>query len=425
MAVCAFALAIPLGVAAFIGHINATPLVTATAPVKPPQPNGYELYVRASNAIKPANPPVDAVLEIKTITDPKVRAQRYNMQRKEAWLAQNKAGFALFERAQKADSLAPPIYQFGRNSPGNALRQMARYKIIESNAHWQRGDSNAALHSGLDIVQLGYDIQRGGGHMDFLVGNALNHMSRVTTSDTIEHLSARQARVAARRLEKLLAARWTLEKAFIEDRERSQQEWLATFKKPDWRTEALFWRKVYGGPLTWKERWRAQTISKRQIMADFDLLYQRVISNARLTYGIKGKPPVALDNPFVSGSQRALDGIPLTQASVLTTARVLMLRLALRAYQIEHGTPPRDLQSLVPAYIQAVPADPFGKGEPLRYKTDGVIYMLWSIGPDEKDNGGTPISWKNKAPTRYADEREKLPSIGDYSPGDYVAGKNH
>ena len=104
-----------------------------------------------------------------------------------------------------------------------------------------------------------------------------------------------------------------------------------------------------------------------------------------------------------------------------------MLRLALRAHQLERGAPPPNLQTLVPDYIKAVPIDPFGKGAPLRYKTDGKTYVLWSIGPDGIDNGGTPVPWFNPKRVRklYADERERLPHVNDDSLGDIVAGRNH
>lgn len=230
--ICALALAIPLGVAAFIGHINATPMIAATSPAKAPNPNGYDLYVAASNLIRPANPAVDANLDTKIIKDPKLRAQRYSLKRKEAWLAQNKAGFALFKQAQKAESLAPPS-----SNNGKELRQMARYKVIESNTHWQRGDADTALNIGLDVAQLGYDIQRGGALIDFLVGAAIGQMASRATGDTVELVSAQTAKHGARRLENLLVTRRTLDVALAEDNAHVQQDWLRLFQNPAWRAE--------------------------------------------------------------------------------------------------------------------------------------------------------------------------------------------
>ena len=423
--ICACALAVPLAVAAFIGHINKTPTIAATAPMKPPNPNGYDLYVAASNLIRPANPAVDANLDLKTVTDPKIRAQRYSLKRKDAWLAQNQAGFALFERAQKADSLAPP---FDKSSYDNskAIRRMARYKVIESNAHWQRGAHNRALQSGLDIAQLSYDMQRGGGITDYVTGNALQSLSRTTTSDVIEYLDAKQARAGARRIEKLLGSRWTLEQALSEERLRSEQDWLRKFDNPNWRADYFYYQILWFGPLTWKERVTQKTVSKRQIVDDTNRIYQNAIRNARTDYGTGVAWSLFPNNPFVSRLSNLLERYRFSEARELTGDRLLMLRLALRAHQLEHNAPPPDLQALVPNFIKAVPIDPFGKGAPLRYKTDGKNYRLWSIGPDGRDDSGKPIDWLKDAPKPYADEREKLPRLWTKdSLGDYVAGKNH
>lgn len=426
VAVCALALAIPLGVAAFIGHINKTPIVAATPPAKAPNPNGYDLCVRAANTITPANPPVDANLDTKIITDPKIRAQRYSLARKDAWLAQNKAGFALFEQAQKADSLAPPS-----SNNGKELRQMARYKITESNAHWQRGNYDAALQSGLDIAQLGYDIQRGGAFVDMIVGNAISGLASRATGDTVELVSAPAARNGARRLEQLLATRWTLDKALIEDKARVQQDWLNYFATSDWRADFVRHDQSLSATwgtesLTWKQRCLTHVTSKHKILSDLNLTYERAIFNARLPYGIEGKPQIPLGNPFIDKTY-AYRTRRFSSTRALTSDYILLLRLALRAYQLEHGAPPPNLQALVPAYLNAVPADPFGKGEPLRYRASGKTHVLWSIGPDGKDDGGTPIPWRNKKANRkiYADERERLPFVNHDSMGDYVAGKNH
>ena len=424
--ICALALAVPLGVAAFIGHINATPTIAATAPAKPPNPNGYDLYIQASNSIKEAKPSVDAILDLKPPTDPKLRAQRYSWKRKDVWLAQNKAGFALFKKAQQAQSLAPP---YGAKSQGREIRQMARYKVIESNAHWQRGDFNAALQSGLDILQMGYDSRRSGNQWDWMTGNVMSALTRGTTGDTIEHLNVQQARAGAQRVEQLLATRWTLEQSLAEEKAREKRDWLDYFATPDWR--AAFMREhdrattTWGGdPLTWKQRALIRITSKRQILADLDKVYERVIANARLPYGAVGQPQITVGNPFVDETYIHLARRGFNSARALNSSQLLMLQLALRAYQIEHGAPP-NLQALVPNYIKAVPVDPFGNGAPLRYKTDGKTYTLWSIGPDGRDDGGKPIQWRKKAPIRYSDEREKLPFINDDSRGDYVAGKNH
>jgi hypothetical protein len=68
----------------------------------------------------------------------------------------------------------------------------------------------------------------------------------------------------------------------------------------------------------------------------------------------------------------------------------LELALALQIYHREHGSFPDSLSPLAGAIVDEIPADPFGHGEPLRYRraADGSA-TLWSIGPDEVDDDAT------------------------------------
>ncbi len=50
---------------------------------------------------------------------------------------------------------------------------------------------------------------------------------------------------------------------------------------------------------------------------------------------------------------------------------------------------PRELSELVPDYIKKVPADPFApEDSPYIYKVEGATWMIYSYGPDRKDDKG-------------------------------------
>jgi hypothetical protein len=70
--------------------------------------------------------------------------------------------------------------------------------------------------------------------------------------------------------------------------------------------------------------------------------------------------------------------------------QMIVTAIALKRYQLKHGNYPPDLNSLVPEFVPAVPLDPVD-GQPLRYrlKTDGT-FLLYSVGPNGKDDGGNP-----------------------------------
>jgi len=68
----------------------------------------------------------------------------------------------------------------------------------------------------------------------------------------------------------------------------------------------------------------------------------------------------------------------------LRTARAA---LAVQRYRLVAGELPDALTDLVPAYLDAVPSDPFD-GNDLRYDKLGAGFVVYSIGDDLRDNGG-------------------------------------
>ena len=68
----------------------------------------------------------------------------------------------------------------------------------------------------------------------------------------------------------------------------------------------------------------------------------------------------------------------------LNTARV---GLAVQRYRLASGKLPETLAELVPAYLDAVPKDPFD-GKEMRYKKLETGFVVYSIGEDGSDDGG-------------------------------------
>ena len=80
------------------------------------------------------------------------------------------------------------------------------------------------------------------------------------------------------------------------------------------------------------------------------------------------------------------------EASARATAAEDTLRVAVAAerYRLKTGEFPKQIADLVPAYLPAVPIDPYD-GLPLRMKTTAEEVLVYSVGKDGKDNGGLEL----------------------------------
>src|SRR5262249_58284858 len=59
----------------------------------------------------------------------------------------------------------------------------------------------------------------------------------------------------------------------------------------------------------------------------------------------------------------------------------------LAGYGAEQGRYPKELEALAPAHLARVPQDLFS-GKPLIYRPGETGYLLYSVGPNGKDEGG-------------------------------------
>ena len=102
---------------------------------------------------------------------------------------------------------------------------------------------------------------------------------------------------------------------------------------------------------------------------------------------------------------------------------LLATGMALHAYRLEQGKYPSTLAALIPGYLPVVPSDPFADG-PLHYRASGASFLLYSVGPDGKDDGGRPIFDGLQHPVRAPGDYDLRYAVQQDSKGDIVAGLN-
>ncbi|NLF32887.1 MAG: hypothetical protein GX591_18620 [Planctomycetes bacterium] len=83
----------------------------------------------------------------------------------------------------------------------------------------------------------------------------------------------------------------------------------------------------------------------------------------------------------------ALGRVRNLQDEAAVMYQLTLLALHLEIGRAEHGRYPQRLESLVGRYVESLPLDPFsGKG--LVYRREGEGYVVYSIGPNLRDDGG-------------------------------------
>jgi hypothetical protein len=95
---------------------------------------------------------------------------------------------------------------------------------------------------------------------------------------------------------------------------------------------------------------------------------------------LAGENPTAIYYHVDEEQFRNLDRLGLLRL------RLMEARLALELYRREHGKWPADLQDLVPKYLAVKSADPYSTTS-LIYSCQDERFLLYSVGPDGRDNG--------------------------------------
>jgi hypothetical protein len=177
-------------------------------------------------------------------------------------------------------------------------KRLAQAFVVEGELAEMENRPGDAVKSYLDAIRLGHKSARGGVLIDQLVGTAIEAMGVSHLQKLVDQLDAKTCQETAATLEILDA---------------QKQTWTEVMQQ-----ERAWVRRAYPGI---KYRWSELVVS------------------ASLKKGI----------------QKAEQKFKNQQSKT----RQLMVDLAARAYQLDHGHRPASVSELAPDYLRAVPQDPF------------------------------------------------------------------
>ncbi len=414
----------------------------------------------------------------------------YTLADKQMLLDENHATLAMFREGLKYPYMETYVRSFNTMFPYYArFRGVARLLMLEAQVRAAHGDWDGAMQSSLDSVEMGVKMPRGACLIGRLVGIACEGIGRKQAWKALPHLNAAQTRVAIARLESIRAQHTPYVDTMQEEIWWEQSGLREIMKNPNWRLHSSGFFGGEGDNTQWQGvilfGW-----SNRTFINDMNEFQRETLRRARLPYyTAHGLPPIPQPfDPLCAILFPVFDQARYQDVAGSETQDALLLTsLALHAYALDnHGAYPDTLAQLKPKYLANLPADPLAIGvEPLRYKrllagddkamrskwffdteeaernrrqglstriapltgSEAVTrheapsakppynpaypgkgaYVLYSVGPDGKDDGGTPVDSALR-PTNAGD-RVMPDSFNRYttnpsSMGDIVAGLN-
>lgn len=325
-----------------------------------------------------------------------------------------------------------PVRSFNAAYPHyQGLRGLARVLAADAQARAARGDWNGAINNDLDAVQLGETMPRGGPIIGMLVGVACQSIGQKQAWKSVGHLNASQARTAAQRLSRIRLLHLPYADTLQEEKWAGQAGLLEVMRRPDWSgaLAADIFPTPPGSagnnsPGQWVIATRIRLTGKRGILENYTNSIDQQIAAARRPYAARSTAPMPAQDLVNEILVPMFSNTRFIEVKADTENALLVTTLALRAYQLDHGTYPPNLASLAPNYLPSVPSDPFALSGLLRYQQAGAKYLLYSVGPDGKDDGGAAIFDKTLPPPRNPGTAERRRLVKGTSQGDIVAGVN-
>jgi hypothetical protein len=351
-----------------------------------------------------------------------------------AWLQANEKPLALTIQASQRPEYFYPLVskptEQGVSTLMNALlpsvqksRSLANALLIRAMLRVDEGRIDDAWCDLLACHRLGRVIARGGTLIELLVGIAMDSLASRADLALLDHerVDARRIRQCLRDLQALPPMPIPADKIDLSERCMILETILLTERHgidileriaagggankgsvSAWLSNALLKNANGDSALRSTNQWCDRVVAamrekergsreKQLARIEKDLIRLKMdLDSGRLAKLVIGTPDekgrlvgdlvICLFTPAVLKLQAAADRSEQTQ-------RILHLAFALAGYHRDHGRYPPSLDKLAPAYLARIPLDLFS-GEAVIYRPTEKGYLLYSVGPNGKDEQG-------------------------------------
>ena len=275
-------------------QVNTTPVIAIPTPTMPAQ-NAFDYFNAAASAEVMRNS-VSYAVE----TRPPLHNQPpgslyhiYSPQQKVALVQANVPALKMIRQGLALPYQNPPIRSFSTPMPYYIkFRGLARLLALQGQVRESQGDWNGAVNDDLSVVLLGEKISHGSALLGSIFGIGCEGTGRRPLWRDVDHLSAAQAREAARRLEQILWAHVPFAGTLQEEEWYTQASLLEVFRRPSWRTEMRSYMMGdaslldMGVSLSAQQQAQLKFASKKAIMSDYTTGMNSLIRFARQPYSL-------------------------------------------------------------------------------------------------------------------------------------------
>ncbi len=388
-----------------------------------PSPNAYDVFVNAGKMI------VDRDLVGYAFSRKhKLRNQydrEYSLREKKQLVDKNAGAIEKLKSGFDQPYLSPPVRTFDRTYPQLVnFRAMGRLLYLKSQVLKSENRWLDAADCDLDILEMGAMCPHGGSLVHYLTGVFLATIGQRDLPEIVDHLNAQETKRILKRYTKIRKMRGNLIDNFHEEK----YSLLASLYSVSLDGEKL--SRVTDSPFGHSDDDHSRPeltadimkIGKRKIVQNILGYYDDCDRYLNKPYDSHRPEPVVPPDPVSNIVCPVVEPIYLKEAAMMSKDNLLYLTLALHAYKLDFGEYPKNLTALIPKYIPDVLLDPFARNLPLHYIPNRKKYLLYSVGPDGNDDGGTPL--KEGIPDDNAKSGLPRLKVDTRDIGDIVAGVN-
>jgi hypothetical protein len=347
-----------------------------------PEPNGYERATKILGGMAG----VDWTQRMPRWPDGESADLRARLDEVGPILDGVRATFALEWRARPELTAAKPFPSYVY------LRGCAQCFVAESILASRGGDYGASMGRCLDAMELGSRIPRGGNLIAWLVGEACHNLgfSRVEQLISSVPLSALPDLVT--RTRRIRQARPSLEELLETERVEARAGWTTMFQDMQSCGLTEQWesaRSVQDDANLWGTMGLLLT-PRRVALSDLETRYRTAIAESRKP--VRRRLPVPESG---TAWMEALEPTVLTLdpwrvERVKTELALLEVALAVRMHRLTRGRYPASLDEIERQWLPFVPADLWD--QPIVYLLKAGQPLVYSLGPDGKDDGGQAVN---------------------------------